>query len=122
KAPMPAATITSEPTRSHLRNAIAHLLLIEAGIERASSPIKVSVPMVRHAIAENLQRLNLKLVEFPAADYVAKVPPPTTQQLDEQFKKFANADAVLVDTKTNPHGFSYRFPDRVKLQYITVPR
>ena len=70
--PTPASNLQDPSNR--LRVAIAHLLMIEAGLERASSAIKVSVPMVRHAIAENLQRLSLKMVEFPAADYTAKVP------------------------------------------------
>ncbi|MDQ3441132.1 MAG: SurA N-terminal domain-containing protein [Planctomycetota bacterium] len=104
-----------------LRRAIANFLLVQVGFERASSVIKVSQPAVRHEVARRMQNVIVNVVEVPAAAYAEKVPAPTTQQLQAQFDKYKDVDPQVIP-KENPFGFGYRYPNRVKLQYITVPR
>jgi hypothetical protein len=103
-----------------LRQAIANFMLVQVGFERASSVIKVSEPAVRHELARRMQNVTVNAVEIPAAAYAEKLPAPTTQQLQSQFDKYKDVDPQV--TKDNPFGFGYRYPNRVKLQYITVPR
>ena len=103
-----------------LRRAIANFMLVQVGFERASSVIKVSQPAVRHEMARRMQNVTVNLVEIPAAAYAEKAAAPTTQQLHAQFDKYKDTDPQV--TKDNPFGFGYRYPNRVKLQYITVPR
>jgi hypothetical protein len=104
-----------------LRRAIANFLLVQVGFERASSVIKVSQPIVRHELARRMQNVTVNVIEIPAAPYAEKLPAPTTQQLQAQFDKYKDVDPQVVP-KENPFGFGYRYPNRVKLQYITVPR
>jgi hypothetical protein len=67
------------------------------------------------------QQISTDLVEFSASDFANRVPNPTTQQLQEQFNKFAD-DAPGSTSASDPFGFGYRYPNRVKLQYLAVPR
>ncbi|MGH7213820.1 MAG: hypothetical protein ACREIT_03545 [Tepidisphaeraceae bacterium] len=115
------------------RGAIERLLQVRGAFARAASNIKVSEPMREHAAARFTQQLKLNLVEIPAGKYAAKVLSPTTQQAQAQFDNFADLtghadgdhaghDHGPVDADKNPFGFGYKYPDRVKLQYIMVPR
>src|SRR5207247_1415583 len=93
-----------------------------AGYQRASTVIKISDPLRKHSAAQELQSISLNVVDIPAADFAKNVPPPTTQQLTEQFNKYADFLPGRIDDQKNPHGFGYRYPNRVKLQYIEVNR
>ncbi len=104
-----------------LRGAVRSFLAVQTAFERASSVIKVSEPAVKHELARRTQNLTVSVIEVPAATYAEKLPAPTTQQAQAQFDKFKEKDPQ-VDPQTNPFGFGYRFPNRVKFQYITVPR
>lgn len=119
---VPAADAPDPEIRNNLRIALANFLLVQSAFDRAASTLKISEPLRQYDVAARFQSIMLNLVDFPARDYEAKVPPPTAQQLDEQFKKYADIDPDMTDPKTNPFGFSYRYGDRVKLQYITIPR
>src|SRR2546423_10180408 len=78
--------------------------------------------MVQHSLAQDRQSIVVNLVEFNAARYADTLPPTTTQELQAQFEKYADVIKGAVDPKTNPHGFGYKYPNRLKLQYIAVPR
>jgi hypothetical protein len=81
--------------------------------------IKVSRPQVDQLLAKQ-ESLNLALVQLKAEDYLAKVPPPTTQQLQDQFNKFADTAPKNPLPTTNPFGFGYKLPVRVSFQYVRV--
>jgi parvulin-like peptidyl-prolyl isomerase len=104
-----------------VKSALFQLMLVRAGFQRATSAIKVSDPMVEHQLAELGQTMSLSAVDFTTAQYLPKVAEPTADQLKAQFEKFA--DNLKGDTSTsNPFGFGYKYPNRIKLQYIAVPR
>ncbi|HEY7089229.1 MAG TPA: hypothetical protein VH518_14125, partial [Tepidisphaeraceae bacterium] len=43
-------------------------------------------------------------------------------QLQEQFDRFADIEPDAPPSEKNPFGVGYKYPDRIKLQYIGVPR
>jgi hypothetical protein len=104
-----------------LRQAVADVLSIRAAFVRASSVVKISQPMVRQALAHVYQTISVNLVEFDAAKYSSKISPPANQQIREQFDKYADRIAGQA-TAGNPFGFGYKYPDRLKLQYVESPR
>src|SRR5687767_10693511 len=113
---------TGNPDRDDvLRDAMQQLLLVRQGYERATSALKITQPWVAHELATQGQSITLNAVEFSAAQYTSKVPPVSAEQLNSQFEKHAGLlkGAVYAD---NPFGFGYKYPDRVKIQYISVPR
>jgi hypothetical protein len=110
---------TDEMMDEAAQQAVTDLLLIEANFNRLAGNLKVSQPQRDHFLAEAGQAIQLSVVELTDADYLAKVPPPTTQQAQEQFTKFADAVPGHPDEQ-NPFGVGYRFPDGVKLQYLSI--
>ena len=71
-------------------------------------------------MAKELQEIKLNLVEFDTKDYVDKVPPATPDQISAQFNKYGDILSSEADLKTNPFGFGYKYPDRVKVAYIAI--
>src|SRR5688500_5286853 len=109
-------------TQQLLESAVRNFMLVQNAFERAASVIKVSEPVRRHALAQQMQALDLRVVEFASTEFGTSVPAPTTQQLEEHFKRYADTPRNAAAATTNPFGFGYRYPNRVKLQYVAVPR
>lgn len=104
-----------------LRGAVRSFLAVQTAFERATSVIKLSDPALKHELARRTQNITVNVVEVPAAAYAGQLPAPTTQQVQAQFDKFKDVNPQS-DPRTNPFGFGYRYPNRVKLQYISVSR
>src|SRR5688572_13021193 len=107
--------------REPLRAAIRGLLLVRHGMSRVADNVKVSRPMVDHHLASLAQRITLRVVEFNADQFAAAMPAPPDSVLREQFQRWREVPAGVA-TSDNPFGFGYRLPNRVKLQYVTIPR
>jgi hypothetical protein len=110
----------SSPMREPIaRDAIRNFLRVQRMFERVASVIKVSEPMSRNALAQ-VQEISANVVEVPALDFVASVPQPTQEEIQAHFERFKNVDPRASDFKENPLGFGYRYPNRVKLQYLAI--
>ncbi|MDW8262389.1 MAG: hypothetical protein RMJ35_07665 [Phycisphaerales bacterium] len=105
--------------KQYARQALANVLSVEAAFARALANIKVSEPQRKAEAAMQLQTLTLGLVPFNVDSYLAQAPAPSRQQMMEQFEKYADTLAGQA-SRENPFGFGYKFPDRVKLQYLLV--
>jgi len=108
--------------------AMRGILTIRAEVLQLGESVKVSDPSWRRTVATEFQGVRLNLVEFKAEDFDKLVPPPTPQQLQEQFEKYKNvatkagATPSLMPEASSGLGFGYQVPARVKLQYITIPK
>lgn len=111
-----------EQTYSLVRAGLTDLLLVRANFEQVASNVKVSQPLTQRLLATQAQTVTLNVVPLPLSDFSSKVSAPTTQQVQSQFDKFANVDPGLPDPRSNPFGFGYRLPERVKLQYFEISR
>jgi hypothetical protein len=112
----------ADPDRVDLLKAsLANLLLVQNAFEHQVDLIKLSQPVKQYELATQAQQISVDLVEFASKDFTAKVPAPTPQQLQEHFNKFAD-NAAGTTSKDNPFGFGYRYPNRVKLQYLSISR
>jgi hypothetical protein len=110
---------TDEAMDDTAHDAITDFLLIEANFNRLASDVKISQPQRDHLLAEAAQAIQLNVVELTQSDYLSKARTPTTQQIQEQFAKYANVVPGQPDEQ-NPFGFGYRLPDGVKLQYLSI--
>jgi len=97
------------------RIALHNWLLILSAFDRAASAAMVSPALVTHRLAQSQERIALELVEFEAARFRDQVPAPTEEQLEAFFNKYRDVDAA-----TSQSGFGYRYPDRVRIQYLRV--
>lgn len=107
-----------EAARVYLGNA----LMVRDAFIRASRSIKLSEPLVKHQIAQRSQQIKVRVAEFLTKDYEAAVGTPTAEQLQKQFDQYADVLDDAGPTDINPFGFGYKYPNRVKLQYIAIPR
>jgi len=63
------------------------------------------------------ERVNVEFVKFDSAFFAAKQDEPGADKIAEHFDKYkAIAPGTVSDE--NPHGFGYKLPDRVQLEYI----
>jgi hypothetical protein len=64
--------------------------------------------------------MKLNLVEFRADEFQPAATAPTTQEVQEQFRKYANVPASQPTTAPASLPFGYKYPDRVKIQYLAI--
>ncbi len=105
-----------------LRQAIVDLLTVQGSFNQQRDLVKLSEPVRQYELATQGQQISTDLVEFKSSDFANRVQNPTTQQLQEQFTKYADKEPASTTSASDPFGFGYRYPDRVKLQYLSVSR
>src|SRR5437899_3332193 len=97
--------------------AVANWLTIMAAFDRIASAPKVTPAESLRFLARQQQEISLQLVEFRAEQFMKDIPEPTRPQLEEFFNKYRNENP-----DTSESGFGYRYPNRVRIQYMRVPR
>lgn len=97
--------------------AMLNWLTVLDAFDRVSAGVKVTPAAATHLVAQSEEKISTKLVEFKASEFKDQVAQPTQQQLQDFFNKYRNEDA-----DTNPDGYGYRFPNRVKIDYVIIPR
>src|SRR4051812_25612629 len=112
----------SEAQQQGMRQVVANAMLVRASFQHAADAVKISQPIRDRGVARYLQRIRVQATDFSAADFMANVSAPTPQELTEQFNKYADVDPETAESKANPAAYGYRYPDRVKLQYVEIPR
>jgi hypothetical protein len=84
--------------------------------------VKTNLPVRELWKATDGQMLALNVVNFPAAHYVSKVGEPSETDIKNQFDTYS--DRVEGDqtfgVPDDPMAFGYKYPNRVKVQYIGV--
>jgi len=65
------------------------------------------------------ERINAEFVKFDSAVFAENEQEPSPDKIAEHFEKYK---AIMPGTLSddNPHGFGYKLPDRVQLEYIAV--
>ena len=102
-------------------DALNDFLTLQSAASVTASALKVSAPVVDRVIAEQYQRLTVKLAAFDASAELSGVPEPSEAQLAEHFAKFAGSPAGVASA-SNPFGFGYRVADRVRVEWISLDR
>jgi hypothetical protein len=97
--------------------AITNWLTVMAAFDRVASAPKVGPALSLRLAAQQQQQISLALVEFRAEQFLKDVPEPTRDQLVEFFNKYRDENP-----ETNESGFGYRYPHRVRIQYLRIPR
>lgn len=114
--------LVDETQKGMAERSMANLIMVITAFGRAMDSVKVSDPLVTHELAQRLQQIKVRVVDFPVKEYESKVGTPTAEQLQQQFDKFSKNEANTEKGPSNPFGFGYKYPNRVKVQYISIPR
>ncbi|MBL4700658.1 MAG: hypothetical protein JKX85_05305, partial [Phycisphaeraceae bacterium] len=88
---------------------------------------RVSKPLVEHFINDQQSRVKIGLLEIPASKYLDKVAlesenpnAPKTVSHAELTSLYREYKDKLPGT-SEPYGFGYRLPQRIKLEYLSIP-
>jgi hypothetical protein len=114
--------ITDANMRGNLQYSLANVLMISRAFRNAADALKISAPFVQHELAAENEKIKVRLVDFAGKDYLARVPAPTPEQLQQQFDHFSEIESGGQSSPDNPFAFGYKYPNRVKLQYLAIPR
>jgi hypothetical protein len=105
----------------NVKYVMADFMMVNDAFARAVRAVKFSQPMIQHELAANTQQIKSYVVDFAAKDFEDAVPTPDTAQLQAQFDRHAD-QLPGAKSDANPFGFGYKYPNRVKLQYLQIPR
>ena len=119
--------------KERLRHAAEAFLLVQTLHDRVMDNVKVSEPRVERQLALDEQEVRLNLVELRADTFEKSAAAPTPQEVQEHFRRYANVlpgqPATAAATAPSSPGaaagslsFGYKYPDRVKLQYLAINR
>jgi len=104
-------------TDAFIYQALRHWQMVMQLQQMVAGTNRVSEPAMR-AFARNVQSsLSVDIVPIAAERLVDRVDEPTEDELQDLFTQHANVPAG----QSVPFGFGYRLPNRVKLEYMTVP-
>ena len=84
--------------------------------ERRGMP-RVSEPILRRYLVDQLATISIEAVEVTPDQYLADVADPDEQRLTELFEKYKSD----LPGQGEPFGLGYRFANRVKIEYLTIP-
>jgi hypothetical protein len=103
--------------REYYRAAVSDWLMVLGAFDRAAASERISPAMALWETARSRQQIQVQLVDFRITDYSLAVQKPT----EEQLQAFYEAHKDLNPDATEDR-IGYRFPNRVRVQYLKVPR
>ncbi len=77
----------------------------------------LSKPLVEHFLQDQGARVSGDVVVITADTFLDQTPAPTGQEVQALYEQYKDA----LPGRGEPYGFGYRVPDRVKLEYLTIP-
>jgi hypothetical protein len=126
---MPAGQLVSQVLENAIRGyhmpeeqvlrLFGDLLGVMMYADAVTSNESVTTNELRALTGRSGERLSGEIVKFAAADFVADVNTPAEDVLAAQFEKYKDVVEGEV-TEENPHGFGYKLPARVQLDYLLV--
>lgn len=124
--PLPAAG-TDE--RDRLEEAVADCLMISQMIQRDDEVIKISRPYQQWILARTQQDVSVKIVPILASSFLSQVAAPTDADIRNEFDQYSDRVAAEIGgfpsqfgQRSDPLGFGYKIPNRVRVQYIGLNR
>lgn len=83
----------------------------------ADGSARLSSPLVKHYIADQQATVSGQVAVISSDRYLEEAAQPSDQELAELFEQFKDN----LPGSSEPYGFGYRYPDRVKLEYLSLP-
>lgn len=96
---------------------IPPMYVIPKLIEASQGKPRMSEPVLMRAVADQASQASIEAVAVAIDPYLNDVQAPTSEKLGELFDKYKSD----LPGEGKPYGFGYRFPDRVKIEYLSIP-
>lgn len=84
---------------------------------KANPMPRISVPRREHFLHDLYSRVRVTAALVDAQAYLHRVEQPAQQEVEDLFDRYKND----LPGQSEPNGIGYRFADRVKLEYLSVP-
>lgn len=112
-------------TPSRIGHVLRGARLLQAGyvtdalleLESARGVPRVSEPLAKHFLQDQLARVRVVAVGVDSGRYQDRAGQPSRKAIEELFNRFKER----LPGEGEPYGFGYRVPDRVKVEYLTIP-
>ena len=78
---------------------------------------RLSKPLVEHFLQDQGAAVEGRAVVIDAERFIADTPDPTDEEVASLFEQYKDA----LPGRGQPYGFGYRLPDRVKVEYMSIP-
>ncbi|GEM_PF-1355375 len=104
-----------------LKKAVANYVAIVRYCDLMTKTLAISEPQLKKIIRDNIQIENVSgtYVTFRASQFRDQAGEPKLEELQEQLDQYKACEPIQ-DTEENPHGFGYRLPDRVKIEFLMI--
>lgn len=78
---------------------------------------RMSQPLVEHFLQDQGAEVAGQVVLVPAEKFLDETPAPSDDQVQATFDQYKDS----LPGESEPYGFGYRVPDRVKIEYLSIP-
>ncbi len=114
-------TIGSQDAYDRLTAAVSRFLPVLTLVRQVEADVKITKPMWEQTLARS-QLVRLAIVEMPADRFTATVGIPTPEQIQAQYDKYRDVVAQPQAAESDGMNFGYKVPERVRIQYLKIPR
>jgi hypothetical protein len=106
--------------QEQIAKCVSDFLLVQDLLTSDLQMIKTNAPARDLWKAKEAQKLALDIVMFPADHYLPQVAAPTDMEIKNQFDAFNDRvpGELTYGAADDPLGFGYKYPNRVKVQYM----
>ena len=106
--------------RAAIAQCVSHFVLVRDLLNSDLQMIKINQPVRDLWKAQDGQSVALDIVTFSADHYSSQVPTPSEMDIKNQFDSFSDrvSGEQTFGAADDPMGFGYKYPNRVKIQYI----
>ncbi len=78
---------------------------------------RLSKPLVEHFLQDQGAQVSGQVVVIRADQFLADSPTPTEAEIQALYEQYKDS----LPGRGEPYGFGYRVPDRVKIEYLSIP-
>lgn len=121
RALRPLSEVSGQQIRQQVITAASAILEVRQNALQYLDMVKISQPVLDFHFSLQNQKVALDTIVISADAFLPDVQQPSQEAIEAHFEAYKDELAGQV-TLENPFGFGYRLPDRLKLQYITLPQ
>ncbi|MBI1337197.1 MAG: hypothetical protein GC164_09580 [Phycisphaera sp.] len=92
---------------------------LELGLlDMSTGSVRMSEPITESFLQDTFATVRVSMVPVTPKAYMDKVEEPSEESMKKLFEEYK--DKLI--GQSEPYGFGYRYPDRVKVEYLTIDR
>ena len=103
--------------RTAVLNALRDLAIVGRYVTVMTGQEMLSRPLLERFVGEMYSRVRITAVPISTAAYLDRVETPTEADMAALFEQYKNS----LPGEGKPYGLGYRYPDRLKVEYLELP-